>query len=120
MDTEPEASPPPGRPRERRYPLSITVRAMVLVAVAACTVLGYMIASAVGTVACSNTGCSARTPVMWGLLGAVIGLVGTAVVGVLLARSYGEWRMLRGLGATDSASTEVEADGTTSRPQKTC
>ena len=120
VDTEADTSPAPGRPRERRYPLSVGVRAMVVVAVLACTVLGYMIASAVGTVACSNTGCSGRTPVMWGLLGAAIGLVGTTVVGVLLARSYGEWRMLRGLGTGDSASTEVDGGDETSRPQRTC
>lgn len=95
------------------------MRVAVVVAVLTCTTLGYMIASAVGKVACSNTGCSARTPVMWGLLGAVIGLVGAAVVGVLLARSYGEWRMLRGLGAGDAASTEVDGDDA-DRPPRTC
>lgn len=121
MDTEADEPPAPGRPRERRYPLSAGVRATVLVAVVTCTVLGYLIASAVGKVACSNTGCSARTPVMWGLLGAVVGLVGTTVIGVLLARSYGEWRMLRGLGAGDTASTEVDGgDGDSPRPPRTC
>lgn len=92
----------------------------MLVAVVVCTVLGYMIASAVGQIACNNTGCSSHTPVLWGLLGAGIGLVGTTVVGVLLARSYGEWRMLRTLGATDAASTEVDGGGEPPPRQRTC
>lgn len=120
MDTETDDLPAAGRPRERRYPLSAGVRVGVVAAVVTCTVLGYLIASAVGKVACSNTGCSARTPVMWGLLGALVGLLGTAVVAVLLARSYGEWRMLRGLGADDAASTEVDTSDDAPRPPRTC
>lgn len=107
------------RPQERRYPLSTGIRATVAVAVILCTVLGYMIASAVGQIACNNTGCSARTPILWGILGAAIGLAGAAVVGVLLARSYGEWRMLKGTTAA-GPSTEVDLAGDDTPRRGTC
>lgn len=115
MNSDADLEVDAGRPRERRYPLSTGIRAVVAASVVICTVLGYMIAAAVGQIACSNTGCSSRTPVLWGILGATVGLVGAAIVGVLLARSYGEWRMLRGTVAA-GASTEVDlADEDSSR-----
>lgn len=119
MNTETDREVDTGRPRERRYPLSTGIRTVVAASVVICTVLGYMIASAVGQIACNNTGCTARTPVLWGILGAAVGLVGAAIVGVLLARSYGEWRMLRGTVAA-GASTEVDLAGEDSPPGGTC
>lgn len=118
MNTDADREAEPGRPLERRYPLSAGIRAAVVASIAICTVLGYMIASAVGQIACSNTGCSARTPILWGILGAAVGLVGAAIVGVLLARSYGEWRMLRTTAA--GPSTEVDLADEDAPPRGTC
>lgn len=112
------------RPIERRYPLSTPIRITVLVAVVAATAFGAIIAFAIASldcrftamnrcvadattlaakVACDNATCSSSTPVYWAVVGAGIGLVGSTVVAVLVARSFGEWQMLRTQRRTDAA-----------------
>lgn len=58
-------------------------------------VLGFLIAYSVARLTCGVRLCTGLKPVLWGLGGAVVGLLGTAVVAVLVARSFGEWWMLR-------------------------
>lgn len=112
------------RPIERRYPLSTPIRITILAAVAAATAFGAIIAYAVASldcrytavdecvaeaatlaakVACDNAVCTGSAPVYWAVLGAAIGLAGSTVVAVLVARSFGEWQMLRAERRADSA-----------------
>ncbi|MFN8104916.1 MAG: hypothetical protein U0U69_10685 [Acidimicrobiia bacterium] len=65
-----------------------------------CTVLGYLIAPAVAR-SCSNTGCSAHA-------GDGLGAQACWARPSSPRRSYGEWRMLRGLEPTTLVPAEVD------------
>jgi len=123
----------PGRPRERRYPMSLALKLAIVASVLVCGVLGFVIAYAISAVASANDACldlpknamevcrkahdPGATAVLWGVAGATIGVAGSAVVAVLLGRSYGEWRMLRS-GGPSRETDLAESDET--RPPKTC
>ncbi|MCE7883727.1 MAG: hypothetical protein DYH08_07690 [Actinobacteria bacterium ATB1] len=107
---------PSARPIERRYPLGKGIRVGIVAAIVAATALAAVVAYAIASLdcrytavddcvaaaatvaqkaACESVACSSSSPIVWSLVGALIGLVGSAVVAVLVARSFGEWQMMR-------------------------
>lgn len=78
---------------------------MIAVAVVVAGILGFLITYSVFDIACARSGCAAIVPVLWGLGGAILGVVGAAVVSVLLARSFAEWNMNRSLTDADDAAS---------------
>lgn len=100
---DPATQPPdnPERPREQRHPLSRPVRITIYASVVVAGVLGFMIAYSVFDIACARSGCGVIVPVLWGLGGAILAVVGSAVVAVLLSRSFAEWNMGRGAEVRD-------------------
>ena len=122
------------RPQEKRYPLSASVRAgigagivvvgaltgLIAYAIAAkdCdyTAVNACIAAATTDLAkfeCKTATCTSSSPWFWGVAGALLGIVGTAVLSVLLARSFGEWQMQR--NADDAGAARLRAAATAER-----
>lgn len=97
------------RPFERRHPLSRGLRAVIYACVLGTGVLGFMIAYSVFDIACARSGCGAIVPISWGLGGAAVAILGSAVVTVLLSRSFAEWHMQRKLMAKEDDLQEPGA-----------
>lgn len=106
-----EAVENPERPVEKRYPLSRFARTAVFASTIIGGILGYLIAFSVFDIACARSGCGTIVPLLWGIAGALIGMVGCAVVAVLLSRSFAEWSMIRAEGGDETSQ---------SRGPKTC
>lgn len=123
-----EGGPGRVRPDERRYPLGPALRLAVLGAILVCGVLGFVIAYSVAALASTNDACppgrdraataacrAAHSPgtgaLVWGVAGATVGVGGAAVVSILLARSFGEWAMLRSGGPSRETDHGDTAEG---------
>lgn len=109
---------PAGKKQEQRYPLSRGVRIGVLVAVVATSALGALIAYSIARLDCAYTAlndcvagaatdaarlacepavCATSGPLLWAIVGSIAGLIGSSIVAILAARSFGEWRMQKAM-----------------------
>jgi len=101
------------RPEERRHPLQRGLRVGIFIAVLLAGILGFITLYGVGDIQCRDECTSSREAILWGIGGAVFTVTGTAIVSVLVARSFGEWQMLRQIAANDMQRGSETSDAAT-------